>query len=390
MNIKKIQRVLAPILRPLAYPYAYVTRTRRQRYLAGRNRSYRPKGTTISVGNIAAGGTGKTPLTGWILDWAERHRRTAVVLTRGYGGKTGTYPVVVTPHTSASQCGDEPLLLARSYPSATIIAFPKRHVSMALAEKFFVPDLVVLDDGMQHLAIQRDMDFIVLKENDLRDGWNKVIPAGEWREDMSALTVADAFFIKATAEQFSELCPLLIERLAKFEKPVFSFALEVVGLQRMRSVLSDSRAESTTLITVGTTPPLDVEPSATSCALPTFVAPCDFSTFGEYVLVTGVGEPGQVVETAVGCIGRVPAKVYHFGDHHAYSARDMQQIQSHGLPVICTEKDAVKLEQFSFSVPFYSLDVSVVFGERLLSALPFEEWLDAQYRELSKVGSEKL
>lgn len=388
MNIKKIQRVLAPLLQPLAYPYAFIARRRRQFYTQGVKKSIKPRSITISVGNIAAGGTGKTPLTSWILDWARCSEYQTVVLTRGYGGKTGSCPVIVSAGTNPGQCGDEPLLLARKHPEATVIAFPKRRVSIQLAERFLTPDLVVLDDGMQHLAIQRDIDFVVLKENDLRAGWNKVIPAGEWREDVSALAVADAFFIKANHQKFTELRPALLERLEAFDKPIFSFEMVVSGLARIDGFSPDGKGS------VSATPlPQEVKAvfkdKELQCSVSTQVAKdgsyipaSQLHDFGDYILVSGVGEPKQVIETVTALLGKAPAQSFCYPDHHSFSTNDIANIESHNLPVVCTEKDAVKLEQFILSVPYYALDVSVEFGERCLTALSFDQWIQNTYDAL--------
>lgn len=394
VNIKKIQRVLAPLLQPLAYPYAFIARRRRQFYTQGVKKSIKPRSITISVGNIAAGGTGKTPLTSWLLEWACSFEYQAVVLTRGYGGKTGGCPVIVSAGTNPAQCGDEPLLLARKHPEATIIAFPKRRASIQLAERFLTPDLVVLDDGMQHLAIQRDIDFVVLKENDLKEGWNKVIPAGEWREDVSALEVADAFFIKANPRKFTELRPTLLDRLGAFKKPIFSFEMVVSGLARVRGFSADGQGGAlSTGFPQGDKGLVKDEKgksskSAKSVEDGSYIPVSAVHNLGDYILVSGVGEPKQVIETVTALLGKGPTQSFCYPDHHGFSTNDIAHIESYNLPVVCTEKDAVKLEQFILSVPYYALDVSVRFGERCLTEMNFEEWVQSTYSDLRQKQTE--
>ena len=105
-------------------------------------------------------------------------------------------------------------------------------------------------------------------------------------------------------------------------------------------------------------------------------------SLGDYILVSGVGEPKQVIETVTAFFGKAPAQSFCYPDHHSFSTNDIANIESHNLPVVCTEKDAVKLEQFILSVPYYALDVSIRFGESCLTTVSFEEWMQNTYVEL--------
>lgn len=357
----QIPQSMLPFLRPLGLPYALIMQQRRQLYASGRLAAYAPGLPTLSVGNIAMGGTGKTPLVSHLLDLASASGRKAVVLTRGYKGKPGDAPLVVSAETPVAASGDEALMLARMHPKAQVIAFAQRAVSARFAEKTLAPDLFILDDGMQHLAVKRDLDIVLLRPEDLTSAWDRVLPAGPWREGKVALRSADAFAIKATPERAHALEKPVMERLGKLGRPVFFFSVRPLGL----SALFPANGEhGTPRARPGRAPLLD---------------PATYRD-GAYILVSGVGNPTAVAETAARTIGRRPVQHFDFADHHAYTAGDMQavlKLAAAPLPVVCTAKDAVKLATFAdiFDTrPVRVLETSLEFGPKLMADLPFDQW----------------
>ncbi len=346
MNPESIYRRLGPFLRPLAVPYALIMERRRQAYALGRKEVYRPHVPCISVGNIAWGGSGKTPLTSALLEWADERNLRVVVLSRGYGGHPGDRPLLVAPDTPPERCGDEPLMLARAHPQARVVVFPHRAEAARFAENNLTPDLFLLDDGMQHLAVARDLDLVLLRPADVAEEWGRVIPSGSWREGPKALTVASAFFLKTDAETFARLRPLIEKRLRSCNVPVFSFDLEPSGLAPLGK----------------NAPPPD----------------------GDYALATGVGDPAGVERTAARLLARPPAAVFRFADHHPFGRADVERIAAPGLPVVCTAKDAVKLAPFApgAPVPFFSLNVRPAWGPALFSGQPFPQWWEERLHAL--------
>ena len=147
----------------------------------------------ISVGNLSAGGTGKTPLTLFLAKGLEAAGWANAVLSRGYGGRRSVDPMSVEPDSDPRQTGDEPLLMAQALGTHRVVVGRKRHAAAlrALSQR---PDLrcLLLDDGFQHLAVARDIDLVLLTPRDLMVGWNLVQPLGSWREDASALARASA------------------------------------------------------------------------------------------------------------------------------------------------------------------------------------------------------
>lgn len=361
MNIAKLQRRLRPILKPASGLYGLAMRARAAKY-ARIALPYRAACPVISVGNIAWGGTGKTPVVEYLLTVAaERHLR-AVVLTRGYKASPPELPFPVRPlEHDAGMAGDEPLLLARRHPEALVIVDPKRTRAAAWAETHDKPELFILDDGMQHMAVARDCNIVLLRPEDLLDQWNRVIPAGSWREDASALARADAFCIKADESRFSALAGVAEQRLKAFGRPLFSFTLTPSGIVRVVDTAGTAPE---------TAPDLDGAP---------------------YTMVCGTGNPEDVRATMESFFGYAPAKAHIFPDHHAYTPEDVARICDTGdrlpdgkppriRPVVCTAKDAVKLAPLltAFgSTPLWSLEVAARFERSLFTAQSFDAWLES-------------
>ncbi|WP_449242023.1 tetraacyldisaccharide 4'-kinase [Desulfovibrio sp.] len=357
-RLLSIQHSLRPVLTPLGAVYAGLMALRRRCYERGLLASWSPPAPTVAVGNIGWGGTGKTPLAGWLLFWAEERGLSAALLTRGYRARPKSHPYHVQPGALAEEAGDEPLLLARQHPRAAVVVDPLRSRGGRFACERFNPSLIVLDDGFQHLAVERDMNLVLLRAEDLADQWDRVLPAGSWREGRSALSRADAFLLKVGPKTFRALEPLLRERLEPLGKPVFSFSLTPVGLRALS----------------GGAQPEPVE--------------------GGYLLVSGVGNPAQVERTAAALLGKHPARHLVFPDHHLFTKRDVTRIQMEAgslgcSRVICTPKDAVKLGPMADET-FSSLDLRLSFGPSLFTPARFDEWFGRRWETLEVRRTERL
>jgi tetraacyldisaccharide 4'-kinase len=348
-TVTTVQRSLSAVLKPCGWLYGRVMRVREKLYRAGVMRSWTPSAPTVSVGNIGWGGTGKTPVADWLLGWAGKKGLKPVLLSRGYRAKPKTLPYVVQPGAMAEEAGDEPLMLARSHKNARIIVDPDRARAGRMAEEAFKPDLFILDDGFQHMAVRRHVNLALLRPEDLGEEWDRVIPAGSWREPSSALDRADAFMIKISPKRFKELRPALDKRLGLLFKPVFSFSIAPTGL---RQVVGEGAA-----IDFGGAP---------------------------YLLVSGVGQPAQVAATATAYFGYPPAQHKVFKDHHGYTKKDVLTItRAADLAgcgaILCTPKDAVKLGPLCTDA-FWQFDLRVVFGPSTLGKhVTFESWWETRF-----------
>jgi tetraacyldisaccharide 4'-kinase len=152
----------------------------------------------ISVGNLTLGGTGKTPAVIQVAQLLKTNNRRPVVVSRGYGRRDDTDIIVVSDGRSvlvdAQTGGDEPVMIGSMLPGIPVVVGRKRYQAALLALQRFSPDVVVLDDGFQHLPLKRDLD-IVLVDAGNPFGNGKLFPDGILREPMNALERAHAVLI---------------------------------------------------------------------------------------------------------------------------------------------------------------------------------------------------
>ena len=147
MNPLSWQKRLRPLLTPVSLLYRRILAARRAKWENEGSPAFRPVCQCVSVGNIAWGGTGKTPVVDWLLGWSEARGLRAVVLSRGYKAQPPELPLHVSPSRTPGEAGDEPLMLALEHPSAAVMVDPDRRRSGRWAEERLSPDLFVLDDG---------------------------------------------------------------------------------------------------------------------------------------------------------------------------------------------------------------------------------------------------
>ena len=315
------------LLPPLSILYGAVTRTRLSLYRRGTFQSTKLPRPVISVGNITTGGTGKTPLVEWVARTAAASGRKVCILTRGYGRDDPDRMVVVSDgHTvmaTHSAAGDEPFLLATNLRGvAAVISNADRVAAGNEAIRQFDTDCFVLDDGFQHLRLERDLNIVTI---DATNPWGDghLLPYGRLREPLSGLKRADCVVITRTdrANNIDDLHND-IRRLAG-DIPVSN--------SRMR----------TSRIT-----PLD-DSSETALAAPV-AAFC------------AVGNPRSFFDA-------VPHETVlqkPFPDHHRYSQPEIDSLidtarRAGANSLITTAKDAVKLRSLSFSMPCYVLEIEL-------------------------------
>jgi len=185
----------SPLLRPLAWPllplavlFRFGVLARRLAYRSGLLRVHRLGVPVLVVGNITVGGTGKTPVTGWLAGVCRAAGFRPGIVSRGYGGQATPEPRLVGPDDDAAAVGDEPLLLRRQ-TGVPVCIHPDR---VAAGRRLVAEgvDLVIADDGLQHYRLHRDLELVVLDgERRLGNGWP--LPAGPLRESAGRLRAAD-------------------------------------------------------------------------------------------------------------------------------------------------------------------------------------------------------
>ena len=183
-------------LAPAGALYGALGAARLGLYRRGVLRSTRLRGPVISVGNLALGGRGKTPVVALVAQWVRDAGLPVAVLSRGYGGSFRGEALVVSDgeavRADADAAGDEPVMLARRLDGVVVAVGAQRDRVGRAVEERFGPRVHVLDDGFQHQRLARDLDLLCLRPEDLRD---RPLPAGSLRENASAARRADAFVV---------------------------------------------------------------------------------------------------------------------------------------------------------------------------------------------------
>jgi len=180
----------------------------------------------VSIGNLTLGGTGKTPLVLYVTRQLLAMGRRPAIISRGYGGKAhGPVNVVSDGKAiilSATEAGDEPLLLAESLSGVPVLVGPKRALVGREAIKRFSVDSLVLDDGFQHLALARDLDLVLFSALTLV-GNGRVFPGGPMREPVGALARAHGFVVTGVDRETRRGAEMFKKMLARLfpDKPVF-------------------------------------------------------------------------------------------------------------------------------------------------------------------------
>ncbi|MFL6710751.1 MAG: tetraacyldisaccharide 4'-kinase [Massilia sp.] len=174
--------LLACVLFPVSLLFGALGALRRLLYRAGVLRSEKLPVPVVIVGNIFIGGTGKTPLTIWLAGVLRAAGFTPGIISRGHGGD-GTAPRLVTASSLAAEVGDEPLLMALRTGCPVMVGRDRPAAGRALLAAFPSVDILISDDGLQHYALQRDVEIVLFDGRGVGNGW--LLPAGPLREPAS-------------------------------------------------------------------------------------------------------------------------------------------------------------------------------------------------------------
>jgi tetraacyldisaccharide 4'-kinase len=280
-------------LAPVERLFAGVSGLRTLLYDAGWVKGAAPPIPVVSVGNLTVGGTGKTPVAAWIARWLRDHGASPAVIMRGYGS-------------------DEPAVHRALNPDVEVVLDADRRRAVAEVVRRGV-DIAVLDDAFQHRQLKRTVDIVLISA----DRWQSevhLLPAGPWREPLSALRRADLVIVtrKAAGPAVVEEVHDALSRIAP-RVPRVSVHLAADELVRVdgteRAPLSTLRGERVTV-------------------------------------VAAIADPAAFVRQLESCGARVDPMVYR--DHHEFETADIERIVSSAsgsARVICTLKDAVKLRE---------------------------------------------
>ena len=278
--------------------YAAIVRRRRERFAARPDLRRRLRRPVVSVGNLAVGGRGKTPIVAVVVRELLAMGERPAVLSRGYGRTRPDDGVVVVRdpdgmRADLERSGDEPMMLARRLPGAAVLVSPDRYLAGCMAEHHFGATVHVLDDGFQHLQLERDVDLLIIGRDDIADPIT--LPGGRLREPLDTMIAADAILAADDEVQIDTGGP---------DIPVF----------RVRRAIA---------------------------------SPDGIRKDAGILAFAGVRSPARFFDD-LRAAGYTLVKTIAFRDHHPFSSRDVRRIfaaaaAAGAAAVLTTEKDFVRL-----------------------------------------------
>ncbi|BFI54478.1 tetraacyldisaccharide 4'-kinase [Yersinia pseudotuberculosis] len=281
------------LLLPLSWLYGAVTWLIRASYRLGLRSAWRSPVPVIIVGNLTAGGNGKTPVVIWLVEQLQQRGYRVGVVSRGYGGKSAVYPLLLSDNTTTAQAGDEPVLIFQR-TGAPVAVSPKRADAIKALLQSHAVDFIITDDGLQHYALQRDFELVVIDGvRRFGNGW--WLPAGPMREREGRLQSVDAAITNGGLAAEGEIPMQLVAR------------------------------EAVNLVTGQRQPAEQLQ---------------------HVVAMAGIGHPPRFFAT-LNLLGIKPENEHAFADHQDYSLAQLSRLTSGPQILLMTEKDAVKCRAFA-------------------------------------------
>ncbi|MBX2823875.1 MAG: tetraacyldisaccharide 4'-kinase [Gammaproteobacteria bacterium] len=294
------QRLLGWLLLPISVLFRLLSYCRRLCYRLGWLSQWRSPVPVIVIGNITVGGTGKTPLTIAVAEWLRAEGWRPGIVSRGYGGSKVSQPLMVDTTSDPRQVGDEPLLIARRLQLPVCVHRRRALAIQCLLKLHPDCDIIICDDGLQHYALARDLEFAVV-DAARGHGNGRLLPAGPLREPVSRLTSVDLVVWNGTA------------KAASGDEPQDYYHGVANCLVRL------DRQERRTLQSV----------DGQKCHA-----------------IAGIGNPDRFFKLLQNYGADVTP--HPFPDHYQYQSKDLEF--SGQQPVLMTEKDAVKCESLDLDV----------------------------------------
>jgi len=316
--------VLTVLLLPLSALFFAVSRLRRLAYRRGWLTAIRVGVPVIIVGNLTAGGSGKTPLTIWLVNWLRAQGYRPGVVSRGYGGAARGC-IEVQPDSNPAEVGDEPVLIQVKTGVPVVVGRDRVAAARTLLSRHPGVDVIVSDDGLQHYRLQRDIELVVIDAaTGLGNGWP--LPAGPLREPPSRLRSVDAVIqvVRGTA------------RPRAYGQKTWRADYTAGQAWRLRAPLERRALRD----------------------LPQH----------DWLAVTGIGRPQGFFDMLRAQGIRFSPRA--FADHHAFQAQELPA----DAAVLMTEKDAVKCRSFA-GADWWAVELDVA------PEAGFIHWLGARLKQ---------
>lgn len=317
-------------LAPASHAYALLVRARVAAYGAGLLGRSRLAGPVVSVGNLNVGGSGKTPVVELVAKLLTEAGHATAILSRGYRGSYRGAGLVVGAgagrgaEVGASVAGDEPVMLADNLLDVVVAVGPRRAEVGRVVEERFGRRVHVLDDGFQHLPLERDLDIVCVHPRDLGD---RPLPSGRLREPVSALRRAHVILWSG------EAAPSQSDRSLLGDAPVYALRRRVVGFS---------------------------DPAGDACPTPA-------SAFA----MSGIARPERFHDDVARQATILGAR--SFPDHHSFAPNELEAVFAEARlrgaeAVVTTQKDATRLQSVPGDPPLRVLRIEAVVEDAAFAA----------------------
>ena len=287
-----LKYLLWPLLWPLSLLFGVISQSKRKQYQTGKKVAYKAPIPVVVVGNISAGGNGKTPVVVWLVEQLQQLGYKPGVVSRGYGARAPYYPLILDEDTPAQHCGDEPKLIHRRTGAPVAVDPVRSNAVKALLEVGV--DIIITDDGLQHYALARDIELVIVDGN-RRFGNQSLIPLGPLREGVERLGEVDFVITNGGQAHPGEIAMSL--------EP--SKAINLKTKQRV-----------------------------------------DVSELEDLVAFAGIGHPPRFFNT-LNVLNADVKVTKGFADHQDFDQQELEAFAQQGANVIMTEKDAVKCREYA-------------------------------------------
>ena len=317
---------LVPLLLPVTGLFFLLSLVRRLAFSFGLLTSYKVDKPVVVVGNIGVGGNGKTPVVIHLVELAKKLGLKPGVISRGYGGSAEVYPYLLNKKSTSTQSGDEPILIYQRCHVPVVVGSDRvANAQLLIAQGC---DLIISDDGLQHYRLQRDLELIIIDGKRLF-GNGMLLPAGPLREGLWRLQHTDLLVYNGSKPANLNPANLNPDNLNGVNDKSLLMALtasELIQVNTGKKVLLN-----------------------------------DFLNQWQVVnAIAGIGDPQRFFDT-LQVLGFNLESQQGFVDHKKFIIDDFNQFKTN-LPLLMTEKDAVKCQTFAQDNWWY-LPVSAQFSE---------------------------
>ncbi len=321
----------------LSKVYGALGRAKRVAYEKGVLEAKHLPARVVAIGNLTAGGTGKTPMTLFAARWYRAQGAKVAIVSRGYGGSLSSQGAVVSDgdaiFLSPFEAGDEPVMMAEQLPGVPVVIGSDRYAAGLEACDRFRPDVVLLDDAYQHIRLARDLN-ILLADGARPFGNGHVLPRGPLREPLSAFSWADAVVLtRAGAGDVTRF-------LSHLPGPL--------------------RTKAASLPVIASTHRVSLSDGAGNPLTPQALGPA--------FLFSGIAK-NHAFEEGARSLGVTVVGGHFFEDHHSYTEAEIVALEAEARAsgasvLLTTDKDRVKVRTLA-SLPLCTVSVSIEFNDDL-------------------------